>query len=52
MQKYITYFQGKGCKYFNFGADEYTGGWNSTFYNYANEIVSMISAAGMNARIF
>lgn len=52
MQKYITYFQGNGCKYFNFGADEYTGGWNSTFYNYANEIVSMISAAGMNARIF
>lgn len=52
MQKYITYFQGKGCKYFNFGADEYTGGWNSTFYNYANEIVSMISAARMNARIF
>lgn len=52
IQKYITYFQGNGCKYFNFGADEYTGGWNSTFYNYANEIVSMISAAGMNARIF
>lgn len=26
MQKYITYFQGKGCKYFNFGADEYVGG--------------------------
>ena len=52
MQKYITYFQGKGCKYFNFGADEYVGGWNTTFYNYANEIVSMISAAGMKARIF
>lgn len=52
MQKYITYFRGKGCKYFNFGADEYVGGWNDTFYNYANEIVSMISAAGMNARIF
>ena len=52
MQKYITYFQGKGCKYFNFGADEYVGGWNTTFYNYANEIVSMISAARMKARIF
>lgn len=52
MQKYITYFQGNGCKYFNFGADEYVGGWNTTFYNYANEIVSMISAAGMKARIF
>ena len=52
MQKYITYFRDKGCKYFNFGADEYVGGWNTTFYNYANEIVSMISAAGMKARIF
>ncbi len=52
MQKYITYFQGKGCKYFNFGADEYVCGWNETFYNYANEIVSMISQAGMTARIF
>lgn len=52
MQKYITYFQGKGCKYFNFGADEYTGGWNSTFYNYANDVAKMISEAGMTARAF
>lgn len=52
MQKYVDYFSGKGCKYFNFGADEYKGGWNSTFYNYANGIVDMISDAGMTARIF
>ena len=52
MQKYVDYFSGKGCKYFNFGADEYKGGWNSTFYNYANGIVDMISGAGMTARIF
>lgn len=52
MQKYITYFQGNGCKYFNFGADEYTGGWNSTFYNYANDVAKMISEAGMTARAF
>lgn len=52
MQKYVDYFSGKGCKYFNFGADEYEGGWNSTFYNYANGIVGMISGAGMTARIF
>lgn len=51
MQKYITYFKGK-CKYFNFGADEYTGGWNSTFYNYANDVAKMISEAGMTARAF
>lgn len=52
MQKYITYFQGKGCKYFNFGADEYVGGWNDTFYNYANDVAKMISEAGMTARAF
>ena len=52
MQKYITYFKGKGCKYFNFGADEYVGGWNTTFYNYANDVAKMISEAGMTARAF
>lgn len=52
MQKYITYFRGKGCKYFNFGADEYVGGWNNTFYSYANDVAKMISEAGMTARAF
>lgn len=52
MQKYITYFVGKGCKYFNFGADEYKGGWNETFYSYANSIATMIKGAGMTARVF
>lgn len=52
MQKYITYFRGKGCKYFNFGADEYVGRWNDTFYNYANDVAKMISEAGMTARAF
>lgn len=51
MQKYITYFKGK-CKYFNFGADEYVGGWNNTFYSYANDVAKMISEAGMTARAF
>lgn len=23
LQKYVDYFAGKGCRYFNFGADEY-----------------------------
>ena len=52
MQKYITYFKDKGCKYFNFGADEYVGGWNTTFYNYANDVAKMISDTGMTARAF
>ena len=51
MQKYIDYFKGK-CKYFNFGADEYVGGWNNDFYNYANDVAKMISEAGMTARAF
>ena len=52
MQKYVNYFKNQGCRYFNFGADEYTGGWNDTFYNYAGEIASMITNAGMTPRIF
>lgn len=34
------------------GADEYVGGWNDTFYNYANDVAKMISEAGMTARAF
>lgn len=52
MQKYVNYFSGKNCKYFAFGADEYTGGWNDTFYSYAGEIASMIKTAGMTPRVF
>ena len=52
MQKYVNYFSGKSCKYFSFGADEYTGGWNDTFYSYAGEIASMIKTAQMTPRVF
>ena len=52
MQKYVNYFSGKSCKYFSFGADEYTGGWNDTFYSYAGGIASMIKTAGMTPRVF
>ena len=52
MQKYVTYFSGKGCKYFSFGADEYEGGWDNTFYTYAGEIASMIKTADMTPRVF
>ena len=52
MQKYVNYFSGKNCKYFSFGADEYTGGWNDTFYSYAGEIASMIKTVGMTPRVF
>lgn len=52
MQKYVNYFSGKNCKYFSFGADEYTGGWNDIFYSYAGEIASMIKTVGMTPRVF
>lgn len=51
MQKYVDYFKGK-CSFFSFGADEYKGGWNDTFYTYANSIAAMINTAGMSARVF
>ncbi len=63
LQKYMTYFAGKGCKLFNMGADEYandkyTGGsmgfgnlqstGNYSYYvTYVNEVAAMIKAAKM-----
>lgn len=68
LQKYITYFAGKGCQYFNMGADEYandiyTGGSMgfgnlqdtnkySYYVNYVNTVDNMIQAAGMTAMAF
>lgn len=68
LQKYITYFAGKGCKLFNMGADEYandiyTGGSMgfgnlqdtnkySYYVNYVNTVDNMIQAAGMTAMAF
>lgn len=52
MQKYVDYFKEKNCKYFSFGADEYTGGWDDTFYSYAGEIANMITTARMTPRVF
>ena len=68
IQKYIDYFAGKGCKYFNFGADEYandrytTGGMGfgnlqSTnkygyFIKYVNELATMVKKAGMTPIAF
>lgn len=68
LQKYITYFAGKGCKLFNMGADEYandkyTSGsmgfgnlqssGNYRYYvNYVNEVAAMIKAAKMTPMAF
>ena len=63
IQKYVDYFAGKGCKYFNMGADEYandkfTGGSMgfgnlqdtgkySSFVDYVNQMAAMIKSADM-----
>lgn len=68
LQKYITYFAGKGCQYFNMGADEYandiytggsmgfgnlqSSGKYSSYVDYVNAVDNMIQAAGMTAMAF
>ena len=68
LQKYITYFAGKGCQLFNMGADEYandkyTSGsmgfgnlqdeGNYKYYvQYVNQVAAMIKTAGMNPMAF
>lgn len=68
LQKYITYFAGKGCKYFNMGADEYandvysygsmgfgnlvSSGKYGSFITYVNAVNTMVKAAGMTAMAF
>lgn len=61
IQKYVTYFAGKGCHIFNMGADEYAndlkngGGFAGliskgnygSFVSYVNSIASTIENAGM-----
>lgn len=63
IQKYVNYFAGKGCTYFNMGADEYandkfTGGSMGfgnlqdtgkygSFVSYVNQMATMIESAGM-----
>lgn len=68
LQKYITYFAGKGCEYFNMGADEYANdrftsgsmgfgnlqeaGKYSYYVTYVNQVAALIKAAGMKPMAF
>ena len=68
IQKYVDYFAEKGCKVFNFGADEYandiysTGGMGfaqlvnakqyGEFVNYVNDLIAIIKEAGMTPMAF
>ena len=64
-KKYVDYFAGEGCKFFNFGADEYANDasgtfsfsrLNSTQYGYfvsfINDLAKTIEDAGMTPRAF
>lgn len=57
MQKYITYFAGKGCTMFNIAADEcgFTSMSTKTYTAYAklvNSMAAMVQNAGMTALAF
>ena len=68
LQKYITYFAGKGCQLFNMGADEYANdkfpnggmgfgnlqstGKYSYYVTYVNKVAEMIKTAGMKPMAF
>lgn len=68
LQKYIDYFAGKGCQYFNMGADEYANdkysdgsmgfgnlqstGKYSYYVEYVNAVAGLIKAAQMTPMAF
>ena len=68
LQKYITYFAGKGCQFFNMGADEYANdkytsgsmgfgnlqstGKYSYYVEYVNQVAGLIKNSGMTPMAF
>lgn len=68
LKKYVSYFAGKGCEYFNMGADEYANdiftsgsmgfgnlqstGKYSYYVTYVNDVATMIKNAGMTPMAF
>lgn len=64
-QKYVDYFSGKGCKFFNFGADEYANDASGAFsfsrlnsaeyqkfVDFINSMAAYIKGKGMIPRAF
>lgn len=64
-EKYVDYFAGKGCKFFNFGADEYANDASGTFsfsrlttteygrfVAFINDLAAYITEKGMTPRAF
>lgn len=61
VQKYVTYFANKGCKFFNIGADEYAGtsfgalqsdGYYDEYADYVNDVAAIIKKANMTPMAF
>ncbi len=68
IQKYMTYFAGKGCQYFNIGADEYANdkytdgsmgfgnlqetGKYSYYVQYVNQMDTLVKNSGMKTMAF
>lgn len=68
LKKYVSYFAGKGCEYFNMGADEYANdiftsgsmgfgnlqstGKYSYYVTYVNDVAALIKDAGMTPMAF
>lgn len=68
LKKYVAYFAGKGCQYFNMGADEYANdkydsgsmgfgnlqntGKYSYYVKYVNAVAALIKNAGMTPMAF
>lgn len=51
VSKYVKYFADNGCNFFNAAMDEYSS-WENVFYNYANDIISIITGNNMTPRMF
>ena len=51
VNKYVKYFADNGCNFFNAAMDEYSS-WENVFYNYANDIISIITGNNMTPRMF
>ena len=64
-KKYVDYFAGKGCKFFNFGADEYANDASgtfsfsrlnstqyATFVSFINSLSTYVKSKGMTPRAF
>lgn len=68
LKKYVSYFAGKGCQYFNMGADEYandiytsgsmgfgqlqSSGQYRDYVTYVNQVAKLIDDAGMTPMAF